>query len=56
MKSRFRGDPMEFIEDIPYEETRAYVRLVMRNLIFYNLLKSKSASIDFPNWVLKLEG
>lgn len=55
MKTRFRGDSLEFIEEIPYEETRTYVRLVMRNLIFYSLLKSKSASIEFPNWVLKLE-
>lgn len=56
MKDRFRGDALEFIEEIPYEETRAYVRLVMRNLVFYSLLKSKSASIDFPDRVLKLEG
>ncbi len=55
MKTRFRGDALEFIEEIPYEETRIYVRLVMRNLIFYSLLKSKSASIDFPAWVLKLD-
>lgn len=55
MKTRYRGDALEFIEEIPYEETRVYVRLVMRNLIFYSLLKSKSASIEFPAWVLKLD-
>lgn len=55
MKTRFRGDTLEFIEEIPYEETRTYVRLVMRNLIFYSLLKSRSASIEFPAWVLKLD-
>ncbi|MGE4132841.1 MAG: transglycosylase SLT domain-containing protein [Bdellovibrionales bacterium] len=55
MKTRFRGDALEFIEEIPYEETRTYVRLVMRNMIFYSLLKSKRASIEFPSWVLKLE-
>lgn len=55
MKTRYRGDSLEFIEEIPYEETRAYVRLVMRNLIFYSLLKSKSAAIEFPAWVLKLD-
>lgn len=55
MKSRFRGDAQEFIEDIPYEETRAYVRLVIRNLTFYDLLQSKSAQIAFPDWVLKLD-
>ncbi|NJL25914.1 MAG: lytic transglycosylase domain-containing protein [Calothrix sp. SM1_5_4] len=55
MKTRFRGDALEFIEEIPYEETRVYVRLVMRNLIFYSLLKTKSASIEFPAWVLNLD-
>jgi soluble lytic murein transglycosylase len=55
MKTRYRGDSLEFIEEIPYEETRVYVRLVMRNLIFYSLLKSRSASISFPSWVLKLD-
>jgi soluble lytic murein transglycosylase len=55
MKTRYRGDSLEFIEEIPYEETRVYVRLVMRNLIFYSLLKSRSASIEFPSWVLKLD-
>lgn len=55
MKTRYRGDSLEFIEEIPYEETRAYVRLVMRNLIFYSLLNSRSASIEFPSWVLKLD-
>ena len=28
--------PLDFIEDIPYEETRTYVRLVIRNFIIYN--------------------
>jgi soluble lytic murein transglycosylase len=55
MKNRYRGDSLEFIEEIPYEETRTYVRLVMRNLIFYSLLNSKSAAIEFPSWVLKLD-
>lgn len=55
IRTRYRGDALEFIEEIPYEETRAYVRLVMRNMIFYRLLKSKSASIEFPAWVLKLD-
>lgn len=27
--------PLEFIEDIPYDETRNYVKLVLRNLWFY---------------------
>ncbi len=36
IKSRFHGDPITFIEDIPYEETKGYVKLVMRNYITYN--------------------
>lgn len=35
LKSRFRKDPLEFIEEIPYEETRNYVKLVLRNYTFY---------------------
>lgn len=55
MQTRYRGDALEFIEEIPYEETRTYVRLVMRNMIYYSLLKSQSASIEFPTWVLTLD-
>lgn len=55
MKTRFRGDPLEFIEEIPFEETRVYVRLVMRNLIFYSLFNSRTAAIEFPAWLLKLD-
>jgi len=54
MASRFKGDSLEFIEDIPYEETRGYVRLVMRNLIFYRLLASKNSMLTFPPAILKL--
>lgn len=34
-KSRFNGDHIEFIERIPYDETRKYVKLVLRNYINY---------------------
>jgi soluble lytic murein transglycosylase len=54
MTNRFHGNALEFIEDIPYDETRGYVRLVMRNLVFYNLLGSKEASMPFPKQVLEL--
>ena len=54
MKIRWNGDPVEFIEEIPYEETRAYVRLVMRNYIFYSLLRSPSGSLPFPDSVLNM--
>ena len=35
-----RGDMeiLDFIENIPYEETRSYVRLIIRNYLFYNSL------------------
>lgn len=49
LKSRFRDDPVEFIEEIPYEETRAYVKLVMRNFIFYRRLGQPSQNLAFPN-------
>lgn len=54
VKTRFRGDPIEFVEEIPYEETRAYVRLVLRNVTFYTLLRSKTAAIDFPSRLWKM--
>ena len=34
-KERFHGDYLEFIEMIPYEETRNYIKLVFRNYITY---------------------
>lgn len=52
VKTRFRKDPLEFIEDIPYEETRTYVKLVLRNFIFYERLKS-DGSTHFPEWCLE---
>jgi soluble lytic murein transglycosylase len=54
LRTRFRGDTLEFIEDIPYEETRSYVRLVMRNLVFYSLINSGGKAIPFPEWTLAL--
>jgi soluble lytic murein transglycosylase len=37
-KERFRKDPFEFIEMIPYKETRNYIKLVLRNLSTYKRL------------------
>jgi soluble lytic murein transglycosylase len=34
-KERFNGDYLEFIEMIPYEETRNYIKLVFRNYMTY---------------------
>lgn len=54
MVTRYRGDSIEFIEDIPYEETRGYVRLVMRNFIFYRVIESQGQRISFPEELLRL--
>ena len=46
-------DILEWIENIPYEETRTYVRLLIRNYIFYhNLLEPESKSW-FPDWIIQ---
>jgi soluble lytic murein transglycosylase len=40
-KERFNGNYFEFIEMIPYEETRNYIKLVFRNYITYKRIMSK---------------
>lgn len=52
LKTRHRPDVLEFIEDIPYEETRTYVKLVMRNFVFYSRLSTSQDAIPFPEWCL----
>jgi soluble lytic murein transglycosylase len=54
LKTRFREDALEFIEDIPYDETRSYVRLVMRNFVFYSMLSRPGAAMPFPEDLLRL--
>lgn len=41
LKERFNGDYFEFIEMIPYEETRNYVKLVFRNYMVYKRIAGK---------------
>lgn len=41
MKERFNGDYFEFVESIPYEETRNYIKLVFRNYMTYKRILSK---------------
>jgi soluble lytic murein transglycosylase len=42
-KSIFRSEnPLQTIESIPFKETRKYVKLIYRNIFFYNLLSEKS--------------
>jgi len=45
---RYTGDDLMFIEDIPYEETKAYVKLVLRNFILYKKLAMGDAFKNFP--------
>ena len=52
VKSRKRKEVIEFIEEIPYEETRNYVRLILRNQIIYKRL-SASEEFAFPTEWLK---
>jgi len=53
LRTRYYGDPLEFIEDIPYSETMNYIKLVLRNFIFYSRLSSKGEAIAFPEWCLE---
>lgn len=53
LKTRYRPDAVEFIEEVPYEETRAYIKLTMRNFVFYSRLNHDKDSIIFPEELLK---
>jgi soluble lytic murein transglycosylase len=53
LKTRLQEDPLEFIEDIPYEETKSYVKLVLRNFIFYSRLTNPGQTMAFPHWCLE---
>lgn len=53
LRHRSRPDPVEFIEEIPYEETKGYVKLVMRNQIFYQRLLTETPT-PFPVKCLEL--
>ena len=47
------SSPLEFIENIPYSETRNYVRLLIRNYLFYRSLLNKGQPW-FPEWILEI--
>ena len=53
VRTRFQGDPLMFIEDVPYDETRVYVKLVLRNFINYLRLNSSGPVLNFPEWCLE---
>lgn len=58
LKTRYREDSLEFIEEVPYDETRAYIKLVMRNFVFYRRLnqseETQPPTLNFPEEWLKL--
>lgn len=54
LKTRYRDDSVEFIEEVPYEETRAYIKLTMRNYVFYQRLLHQEKGSLFPEELLKL--
>lgn len=54
MKTRFNGNVLEFIEEIPYEETQDYIKLIMRNFIYYKLVLGADKEILFPDELLTI--
>lgn len=53
LKTRSSTSDLEFIEEIPYEETRNYVKLVIRNAIVYRRLQSASA-FSYPQQFIQV--
>ncbi|MDO9182490.1 MAG: transglycosylase SLT domain-containing protein [Bacteriovorax sp.] len=47
---RFNGNYFEFIEMIPYEETRNYIKLVFRNFITYKRITGKEEFMLDPDF------
>jgi len=48
LKNRKRDDVLEFIEEIPYDETRTYVKLIARNKLFYERISNRDTEHSFP--------
>lgn len=48
LRSRNRSDMLEFIEEIPYDETRTYVKLIARNKLFYDRVSKRDEEQSFP--------
>tara|TARA_B110001454_G_scaffold219202_1_gene252000 strand:+ start:91133 stop:93310 length:2178 start_codon:yes stop_codon:yes gene_type:complete len=54
LQVRNRDNVIEFIEEIPYEETRTYIKLILRNMMFYERIYFQNQAFDFPNtWLEK---
>ena len=53
-KEELKGlDVLELIESIPYGETRTYIRLLIRNYVFYHNLLEPDTEEWFPDWLLQ---
>lgn len=48
LKTRKRSDIVEFIEEIPYDETRTYVKIIARNKLFYERISKRDEEHSFP--------
>lgn len=48
LKNRSRSDILEFIEEIPYDETKTYVKLIARNKLFYERISDRDSEHAFP--------
>ena len=55
VKQRYKGDTLEFIEDIPFSETQTYVKLILRNTVFYERLKNEERSTPVPKQYFALD-
>lgn len=54
LKTRKASDTLEFIEEIPYEETRTYVKIIARNKLFYERISNRDESQLFPSEFLNI--
>ncbi len=52
-KRLYNGNVFEYIEEIPYDETRSYIRLVMRNYLMNRRLNA-TGDFAFPEALLNL--
>lgn len=49
LRVRYRQDPLEFIEMVPYHETRKYIKMIFRNYVIYKRLLGFQGTIS-PNF------
>lgn len=55
IKNRYRPkfDIVDFIEEIPYDETRLYVKIIARNHLFYDRIEAPAKETGFPEKFIK---